>query len=316
MFLWIYGLCSPFAGYMADHVGRKPIIIESLGLLVRRDALAGFVQSFEEMLIARALLGVSESVLHARGGGGIVDHHSARTRSRATRLHLSGVYVGSVLDGLGGWLAEQQGWRFGFVLFGSSVSFTPSFSSLCSVSVTVVPQQTHPGAPPWREGEASWLPIPPGRSRPPTSGPFLRPLLVTRVRADARDERIQWRAYWPVRNWLPSFFNSELGINPLRGPASTAPRPSTRRRSWECSWAARFPTPLAVKNSAGAGARARRRVLPRRPVPDGVGGGRDPADAGRVHLRGGNVAGVSRCEPDARGVYRGGSEAPRAPGTG
>ncbi len=71
------------------------------------------------MLIARALLGVSEAFYMPAAVALIVDRHEVRTRSRATGLHLSGVYIGSVLGGLGGWLAEQQGWRFGFVMFGS-----------------------------------------------------------------------------------------------------------------------------------------------------------------------------------------------------
>ena len=30
VFLWVYGLCSPVAGYLADRVGRRPVIIASL----------------------------------------------------------------------------------------------------------------------------------------------------------------------------------------------------------------------------------------------------------------------------------------------
>src|SRR5262245_35576575 len=119
MFLWVYGICSPFAGYLADRVGRKPVIIASLAIWSGATLFTGFVQSFNEMLIARALLGVSEAFYMPAAVALIVDHHAAKTRSRATGLHLSGVYVGSILGGLGGWLAESQGWRFGFVLFGS-----------------------------------------------------------------------------------------------------------------------------------------------------------------------------------------------------
>src|SRR5262245_25953529 len=119
VFLWVYGICSPFAGYLADRVGRKPVIIASLGIWSGATLFTGFVESFEQMLIARALLGVSEAFYMPAAVALIVDHHATRTRSRATGLHLSGVYVGSVLGGLGGWLAEHQGWRFSFVLFGS-----------------------------------------------------------------------------------------------------------------------------------------------------------------------------------------------------
>ena len=118
IFLWIYGLCSPFAGYLADRVGRKPVILCSLLLWSAATFYTGFVTSFEEMLIARAMLGVSEAFYMPAAVALIVDRHATGTRSRATGLHLSGVYVGSVLGGLGGWLAEEHGWRFAFRLFG------------------------------------------------------------------------------------------------------------------------------------------------------------------------------------------------------
>ena len=151
MFLWIYGICSPFAGYLADRVGRKPVIIASLGVWSAATLFTGFVTSFEEMLVARALLGVSEAFYMPAAVALIVDHHAARTRSRATGLHLSGVYVGSVLGGLGGWLAEEQGWRFGFVLFGSiGVGY-----ALVLVIVLRVEEPNPPAPFPKREGRST-----------------------------------------------------------------------------------------------------------------------------------------------------------------
>src|SRR5258708_39124551 len=58
VFLWVYGFCSPFAGYLAVRIGRKPIILASLAIWSGATLFTGFVTSFEEMLIARALLGV------------------------------------------------------------------------------------------------------------------------------------------------------------------------------------------------------------------------------------------------------------------
>src|SRR5581483_5299208 len=118
MFLWIYGVCSPVAGYLADRVGRRPVIIASLLVWSAATLGTGFVTSFGEMIVARAMLGVSEAFYMPAAVALIVDYHQGRTRARATGLHLSGVYAGSVLGGLGGWLAEEQGWRFGFLLFG------------------------------------------------------------------------------------------------------------------------------------------------------------------------------------------------------
>src|SRR5438067_4206982 len=118
VFLWVYGICSPFAGYVADRVGRRPVIVGSLLVWSAATFVTGFASSFEGLLAARAALGVSEAFYMPAAVALIVDYHQGTTRARATGLHLSGVYAGSVLGGFGGWLAEEQGWRFGFLLFG------------------------------------------------------------------------------------------------------------------------------------------------------------------------------------------------------
>lgn len=211
VFLWIYGICSPFAGYLADRVGRKPVILASLLIWSGATFASGFVTSFEEMLIARALLGVSEAFYMPAAVALIVDHHTTGTRSRATGLHLSGVYVGSVLGGLGGWLAESQGWRFGFVLFGS-VGVLYALFLVVVLRVGGGPPPPLPGGKGEQE-EEDWHQLPPAAPLlSPAANPF-RVLLSTRgFVLLLLMNLLNGAAYWPVRNWLPSFFNAELGI--------------------------------------------------------------------------------------------------------
>src|SRR5207237_74250 len=120
VFLWVYGACSPVAGFVADRFGRRPVILGSLVVWSAATLATGCVGSFEAMLAARAVMGVSESFYIPAAVALIVDYHRGPTRSRATGLHLSGAYAGSILGGLGGWLAESFGWRFGFLLFGAA----------------------------------------------------------------------------------------------------------------------------------------------------------------------------------------------------
>src|SRR5262249_31941167 len=97
----------------------RPVILGSLVVWSAATLATGFVGSFEAMLAARAVMGVSESFYIPAAVALIVEYHRGPTRSRATGLHLSGAYAGSVLGGLGGWLAESFGWRFGFHLSGA-----------------------------------------------------------------------------------------------------------------------------------------------------------------------------------------------------
>jgi MFS family permease len=217
VFLWIYGICSPFAGYLADRVGRKPVIIASLGLWSAATLFTGFVTSFEQMLVARVMLGVSEAFYMPAAVALIVDHHAARTRSRATGLHLSGVYVGSVLGGMGGWLAEHQGWRFGFILFGSiGVAYALFLIVVLRVGDRVAEDAPRPGAEAEPEG-ADWHAMPPATL---PKAPITTPPNPFRALLSSRGfvlmlcmNALNGAAYWPVRNWLPSFFNIERGIS-------------------------------------------------------------------------------------------------------
>lgn len=47
----------------------------------------------------------------------ITGYHRDRTCSLANGIHLSGIFLGSGLGGLGGWLAERHDWAYAFRLF-------------------------------------------------------------------------------------------------------------------------------------------------------------------------------------------------------
>lgn len=119
VFLWVYGFLSPFGGYFADKFGRKKVIVISLLVWSAVTLWTGFVNSFSEMLMARAVMGISEACYIPAAVALITEYHSGRTRSLATGLHISGLYAGSILGGLGGFIADIWGWRYGFHLFGS-----------------------------------------------------------------------------------------------------------------------------------------------------------------------------------------------------
>lgn len=118
VFLWVYALFSPIAGYMADRFSRSRIVTVSLFIWSVMTWLTGHAKSFDQLLIARALMGVSEACYIPAAFALIVDYHRGPTRSRATSIHLTGFTIGSGLGGLGGWLAERQGWSSAFVIFG------------------------------------------------------------------------------------------------------------------------------------------------------------------------------------------------------
>ena len=118
VFLWSYGILSPLGGYFADKYGRKPVIVFSVLVWSIVTLWTGFAQTFGEMLAARLCMGISEACYIPAALALIADYHKGATRSLATGIHMSGLYAGLALGGLGGYISEAWGWRFGFQVFG------------------------------------------------------------------------------------------------------------------------------------------------------------------------------------------------------
>lgn len=118
VFLWSYGLLSPFGGFFADKYSRKKVIVFSVSIWSAVTLWTGFTSSFNEMLVARVFMGLSEACYIPAALALITDYHKGKTRSLATGLHMSGLYAGLALGGLGGYIAELWGWRLGFHVFG------------------------------------------------------------------------------------------------------------------------------------------------------------------------------------------------------
>jgi predicted MFS family arabinose efflux permease len=209
VFLWTYGLCSPLAGYLADRVGKRPLILASLFVWSAATFLTGLMGEFWQLLVARVALGVSEAFYMPAAVALIVDYHRGATRARATGLHLSGVYAGQILGGLGGFMAEAAGWRTGFLVFGGvGVLYA-------LVLMVVMPRPADdPGEPASSDAGLSSPRPTRHRQMPVRPGPnAFRSLLTTPgFLLLLGMNLLNGAAYWPVRNWLPTFFVDELGV--------------------------------------------------------------------------------------------------------
>jgi MFS family permease len=118
VFLWVYGILSPFAGFLADKFKRSKVIIISLFVWSAVTWLTAHATTFNELLLTRALMGLSEACYIPAALALISDYHRGSTRSLATGLHMGGVMIGQSLGFAGGWIAEKHDWPVAFSFFG------------------------------------------------------------------------------------------------------------------------------------------------------------------------------------------------------
>lgn len=119
-FKWVYACLSPFAGFVADRIGRRYTICLSLFVWSAVTWWTGHVSSYKELLWARSLMGISEAFYIPAALALIADYHTAGTRSRAVGLHQMGIYLGVIVGGFGGFVSQNPslGWRSAFTACG------------------------------------------------------------------------------------------------------------------------------------------------------------------------------------------------------
>ena len=118
VFLWIYGIVSPFAGIIADRLSRKWLVVGSLFVWSAVTFLMGYANSFNQLYWLRAFMGISEALYIPSALSLIADWHEGRSRSLAIGVHMTGLYVGQAVGGFGATLAAMLSWQSAFHWFG------------------------------------------------------------------------------------------------------------------------------------------------------------------------------------------------------
>src|ERR1700748_1509360 len=76
VFMWVYAFLSPIGGLVADRFNRRWVVIGTLFVGSARTWLTGHANTYSEMLVCRALMGISEAFYIPAALALIADCHS------------------------------------------------------------------------------------------------------------------------------------------------------------------------------------------------------------------------------------------------
>ncbi len=192
-FKWVYAGLSPVGGYVADRTSRRHVIAASLFVWSAVTLATAYVTTFPQLVVARAVMGVSEAFYIPAALSMISEFHSTRTRSRAVGFHQMGIYLGIILGGFSGYVADAPslGWRWAFGVCGlvGVVYAIPLFALLRN------PQRPH--------RKAEYLSPIDSAFELLTNRNFL--LLVLYFTLPAM-------AGWVVKDWMPDILKEQFGL--------------------------------------------------------------------------------------------------------
>lgn len=112
-------LAMPFAGIAGDRLKKNWIITGSLIFWSTATLLTGCVHGLLGLIMLRSVATAGGEAFYAPAAYPLMAKFHQRTRALSLSLHQGALYIGVMTSGfLGGWIAQQWGWRSAFYAFG------------------------------------------------------------------------------------------------------------------------------------------------------------------------------------------------------
>lgn len=123
-------LLSPFAGFISDRLGRKPLLLASMVLYSICGLLPLWLESLEAIVLSRAGLGLAEAGIMTCCTTLMGDYYQGDRRERLFALQVVVTSLSATLFSALGGLMGQDNWRFPFVLYAAGLLLFPVMASL------------------------------------------------------------------------------------------------------------------------------------------------------------------------------------------
>lgn len=148
----VIALLAPFAGVIADRLGRKPLLLGAMLLYSLCGLLPLWLESLPAIVLSRAGIGLAEAAIMTCCTTLMGDYYQGARRERLFALQMVATSLSAaIFMAVGGALGEH-GWRTPFALYAVGLLFLPLMARWLwePVAATTAAQATAARAFPWR----------------------------------------------------------------------------------------------------------------------------------------------------------------------
>lgn len=126
----VIALLAPFAGLIADRLGRKPLLLTSMVLYGVCGLLPLWLDSLSAIVLSRAGLGLAEAGIMTCCTTLMGDYYSGARRERLFALQMVATSLSAAVFIAAGGVLGQDDWRMPFVLYAAGFIFLPLMARL------------------------------------------------------------------------------------------------------------------------------------------------------------------------------------------
>lgn len=110
-------IATPMTGWLVDRMGARMLFIVAIAGFTFFSLLCGIATGLEEMVLFRVMQGVFGAVLSPLAQSTILDINPRERMGQAMAVYGAGIMLGPIVGPtLGGWLTEDFGWRYVFLV--------------------------------------------------------------------------------------------------------------------------------------------------------------------------------------------------------
>lgn len=126
----VIALLAPFAGIIADRLGRKPLLLIAMLLYTLCGVLPLWLDSLQAIVISRAGIGLAEAAIMTCCTTLMGDYYDGARRERLFALQMVATSLSAALFMAVGGALGESGWRTPFALYAVGLLFLPLMAKL------------------------------------------------------------------------------------------------------------------------------------------------------------------------------------------